>query len=289
MAQVLFRHQGPVSVGYIPRGPLIAGDVETLWPELWKLIDQVARRRRAISVIVEPSKPLGLMDSYQDAGMVPGPKHFQPQRTVMVPLLDDEQLLKQMHQKTRYSVRLAYRRGVEIRQMYPTAEAIATFYGLMQDTSRRNSFGIHSLGYYRDFMQLFHDDALMLGAWSEGNLAAVLIGAAFGEEALYMYGATSTEYRAHGAAFALQFEAMKWGRKRGCTRYDLWGIPSSDPDSTRAEDSANIAATRGNDWRGLYRFKTGFGGEIITYPETMERRYIPLLPWLARRLNIIHG
>lgn len=289
MAQVLFRQQGPVSVGYIPRGPVLAGDAEALWPALWTLIDQVARRRRAISVIVEPNAPLGLAGTFQDAGVVVGPKHFQPERTVIVPLLDDDPLLKQMHQKTRYSVRLAYRRGVEIRQMYPTAEAIATFYGLMQDTAQRNQFGIHSLDYYYDFLQLFGEDAMLLGAWSDGNLAAVLIGAAFGDMAVYMYGASSTQHRAHGAAFALQFEAMKWGRARGCSHYDLWGIPPEDPESTRADGSDTIAGTKGDDWRGLYRFKTGFGGEIVTYPPTLERRYMPLLPWLARRLNVIHG
>ncbi len=289
MAQVLFRQRGPLSVGYIPRGPMFAGDVGALWPELWALMDQVARRRRAISVIVEADAPLGLPGTFRDAGVVAGPGHFQPERTVAVPLLDDEPLLTQMHQKTRYSVRLAYRRGVEIREMERSRDSTATFYGLMQDTSQRNDFGIHSLDYYHDFMQLFGDDAVMLGAWSDGNLAAVLIGAAFGEEALYMYGASSTKHRAHGAAFALQFEAMKWGRRRGCRRYDLWGIPPHDPESMRTEHPDKIAGTRGSDWRGLYRFKTGFGGEIVSYPKTMERRYMPVLPWLARRLHIIHG
>ena len=289
MAQVLFRQRGPVSVGYIPRGPMFAGDTSALWPAIWELIDDVARRRRAMSVIVEPDSPLELTGSFRDAGVVVGPTHFQPERTVKVPLLDDEPLLKQMHQKTRYSVRLAYRRGVEISRMDASQESIATFYGLMQDTAQRNEFGIHSLDYYADFMELFGDDAIMLGAWSDGNLAAVLIGAAFGEESIYMYGASSTRYRAHGAAFALQFEAMKWGRDRGCRTYDLWGIPPHDPESTRNETADKIAGTRGADWRGLFRFKTGFGGEIVSYPETMERRYMPVLPWLARQLNIIHG
>lgn len=289
MAQILFRRQGPLSIGYIPRGPMIAGDAETLWPELWAMIDQAARRQRAISVIVEPNEPLGLPGTFHDAGVVAGPAHFQPERTVVAPLLDDDALLKQMHQKTRYSVRLAYRRGVNIRDMVRSPESIATFYGLMQDTAQRNEFGIHSLDYYNDFVQMFGDDAVMLGAWSEGNLAAAVISATFGDEAVYMYGGSSTQHRAHGAAFALQFEAMKWGRGRGAKRYDLWGIPLQDPESTKSEDSNTIAGTRGSDWRGLYRFKTGFGGAIVTYPQTMERRYVPVLPWLAQRLNIIHG
>lgn len=288
MAQVLFRSKGPVSVGYVPRGPVLAGNASALWPELRSLIDAMARRRRAISVIFEPDVPTGLEGTFQDAGLVVGPSHIQPVRTVKVPLLDDDALLKQMHQKTRYNVRLASRRGVEFRRLPATRENVATFYGLMQDTAERNEFGIHSLDYYADFLDLFGDRALFMGAWSqEGNLAAMLISAVFGEEAIYMYGASSTVHRAHGAGFALQYEAMKWGRDRGAKVYDLWGIPAKDPESASDKHADRIAATKGEDWRGLYRFKTGFGGSVVTFPQTMERRYIPVLPWLARRLNIV--
>jgi lipid II:glycine glycyltransferase (peptidoglycan interpeptide bridge formation enzyme) len=290
MAQVLFRSKGPVSLGYIPRGPVLAGDAEALWADLWRAIDDIARRRRAISVIIEPDAPLPLAGSYFDAGVVKGPAHVQPARTVKVPLLDDDALLKQMHQKTRYNIRLAGRRGVEFRTLPVTPEAVAEFYGLMQDTSQRNDFAVHSLDYYADFLDVFGDDALLLGAWNdEGSLSAMLIGALFGNEGVYMYGASSTANRANGAGAAIQFEAMKWARGRGAGVYDLWGIPPTDPESVAAEGSNQIAGTKGEDWRGLYRFKTGFGGEIVTYPPTLERRYVPLLPGIARRAGIIAG
>ncbi|MDQ4045629.1 MAG: aminoacyltransferase [Chloroflexota bacterium] len=210
MAQVLFRRKGPVSMGYVPRGPLLDGDTEALWPALMQVIDAMARHHRAISVIFEPNRPLPLAGTFFDYGLVKGPEHFQPERTVKVPLLDDEALLKQMHQKTRYSVRLAARRGVEFRTLPSSQDQIARFYELMQDTSRRNEFGIHALDYYADFLDLFGDDAVLMGAWSdEGNLAAMLIAGMFGSEAIYMYGGSSTKHRAHGAAFGLQYEAMK--------------------------------------------------------------------------------
>jgi lipid II:glycine glycyltransferase (peptidoglycan interpeptide bridge formation enzyme) len=116
-----------------------------------------------------------------------------------------------------------------------------------------------------------------------------LIALAFGDEAIYMYGASSSKYRAHGAAFYLQFEAMRWSREQGCTRYDLWGIPEADPESTSNAAATAIGGTKGDDWRGLYRFKTGFGGEIVRYPPVLERRYVPVLPWLARKTGVIKG
>src|SRR5262249_45696875 len=149
-------------------------------------------------------------------------EHFQPGRTVRVPLLSDDELLAQMHQKTRYSVRLAERRGVRIECEPPSPESSDRFYRLLEETSNRNEFGIHGAAYYHDFLQAFGEWALLLFAWVDGQPAAGLIAARFGGEAIYMYGASSTLHRAHGAAFALQFEAMRWSRDHGCRDYDLW-------------------------------------------------------------------
>lgn len=99
-----------------------------------------------------------------------------------------------------------------------------------------------------------------------------------------MYGASSSEHRSHGAAFLLQFEAMKWARDAGCLRYDLWGIPMVDPGNV-SDTGDSIAGTKGDDWRGLYRFKTGFGGEIVSYPPMLERRYNLVGAFAARRLT----
>jgi lipid II:glycine glycyltransferase (peptidoglycan interpeptide bridge formation enzyme) len=288
LAQILYRYRGPASIGYVPRGPVISGDPASLWPELRSRIDRAARRHRAIMTVFEPNEVLRLSDTFRTAGLVRGPAHFQPGRTVKVPLLEDEAILKQMHQKTRYSVRLAQRRKVTVEHRACDKESIDQFYMLMRDTSERNEFGIHSYEYYEDFLKTFDEDAaLFFARVDDDNIGAALIAATFGLEAIYMYGASSTEHRSHGAAFLLQFEAMRWARSRGCMVYDLWGIPDVDPESTRSENQTTIAGTKGEDWRGLFRFKTGFGGDIVSYPPTMERRHVPVLPWLARKLNVI--
>lgn len=286
LAQVLFRRVGPVAIGYIPRGPVFGdADVASL-TTLFKRIDRVCRARRAVYVIVEPDRPLPFKGNYKAVGFVRGPEHIQPSRTVKVPLLDDEQLLGQMHQKTRYSVRLADRRGVSIERSPVDAANVRSFFDLLTDTSQRNEFGIHEEAYYADFLHAFGDDAILMFAMVDDQRAAGLIAARFGEEAIYMYGGSSTELRAHGASFRLQFEAMRWARESGCVRYDLWGIPAGDAASTGAQES-RIAGTRGNDMRGLYRFKVGFGGTIVDYPPTLERRYRPVAAFVARRLHAI--
>ena len=284
LAQVLFKHRGPVSVGYLPRGPVLAAPDGELARRLFRAVDEVAVRHGALCLIVEPEAPLPFTGRYRDAGFVRGPEHIQPERTVKVPLLDDEGLLAQMHPKMRYNVRLAQRRGVVARRAEPDASGLSTFHGLMADTAARNAYAIHAPDYYGDFLRLFGDDAVLLFAVIDGLPVATVIAARFGDEAQYMYGASSTRHRAHGAGFFLQFEAMRWARERGCRRYDLWGIPAKDPPSTEDAGGERLAGTRGDDWRGLYEFKVRFGGEVVSYPPALERRYRPLLATLARRL-----
>lgn len=287
-AQVLFRSRGPISVGYCPRGPLLTGDTSKVWPELKRAIDAVARKRRAMNVIFEPDHNPGFSGSLRRNGLRPGPDHNQPGRTVIIPLEPDDVMLGQMHQKTRYSVRLAMRRGVDVSCAdVRDPEAIGSFYELLKDTSDRNDFAVHSREYYDDFLDVFGDDAYFVFARFEGNLCAVVIAARFGDTGTYMYGASSTEHRGHGAAFLLQFQAMQWARDHGCKHYDLWGIPKQDPDSITSDEGTSLAGTKGDDWRGIYRFKTGFGGRIVSLPDTFEREYIPGLPWLARKLGVI--
>ncbi len=190
-----------------------------------------------------------------------------------MPLVDDEQLLAGMHQKTRYSVRLAPRKGVIVdRHTGEDRSALEEFYAMLLETSKRNEFGIHTADYYQDFMRRFPDNAVLFIARVEGHPAAGLIAAEFGSDAMYMYGASDTKFRSLGAAFNLQFLAMQWGRERGAKCYDLWGIPDVDPPKDN-EHKDHVPATKGEDWRGLYRFKTGFGGSIVSYPPSIQRTY----------------
>jgi lipid II:glycine glycyltransferase (peptidoglycan interpeptide bridge formation enzyme) len=285
-AQVLFRGRFGVTAGYVPRGPAFDGDPARLWPLLRDEIDRTGRARRAAMTLVEPNGPMGLTSSFRQAGVALVPGHQQPGRTVKVPLGTDDEILGQMKQKTRYNVRLAQRRGVVVEAR--GIDAVDEFYTLMQDTSDRNEFGIHSIEYYRDFLNVMGDRAVLLFASVDGGVVATtLMAVRFGHEAIYMYGASSTENRANGAAFLLQFTAMQWARDHGCDTYDLWGIPAHDPVSTPGSTGAE--GTRGDDWHGLHRFKTGFGGQIVTYPPMFERRHVPVLPAIVRRVYPVAG
>lgn len=253
-AQVFFRSLGPLSLAYMPRVPVIQGDVGQIWPTLRGEIESVARSHRAVSLVVEPDDDAVYSAISSDRTASAGPPHIQPECTVKMLLGTDDSMLADMHHKTRYHIRVAGRRGVEIeRHSNPSVESMQDFYRLLNETSTRNGFAIHEASYYRDLMATLGDRAALFFAIVDRKLAACLIAAEFGDEAVYLFGGSSAKHRAHGASRLIRFEAAKWARDRGCTHYDLWGIPSqrAKGDDSRPHDE---------DLEGLYRFKTGFGG-----------------------------
>jgi len=80
---------------------------------------------------------------------------------------------------------------------------------------------------------------------------------------------------------------MRWARQVGCGTYDLRSIPDQDSECPGNEGDRSTTGTRSNDGRRLDWFTTGFGGKIATHPAMIERRHVPVLPWLARNLRVI--
>jgi lipid II:glycine glycyltransferase (peptidoglycan interpeptide bridge formation enzyme) len=267
MAQVLFRHVGPTSFAYVPHGPAIAGDGPAVFGRLVAALDAVCRRHRAATLVLEPARPLPLTGSYKAAGFVRGPSHIQVVETLKVLLGSDEQLLARMRKKTRYGVRLGQRRGVTVRRTtIGDADAFSTFYALVGETAKRHGFPVRPRAYYEEVMRLFQGDAALLLASVDGEAVAGELVVAFGEEANSLYAGSSTSKRVNGATAYLEFEVLRWARDHGCRRLDLWGT----------------------DWVGMPDdgaawFKLGFGGEMVVYPPTLERRYRPIQSWLMRR------
>ncbi len=269
-AQVLFR---PLPLGftvaYLPKGPV--GPREA-WEALWPQVDALARRQRAVFLKVEPdlweeTDPQG---SAPPPGFRPSPHAIQPRRTLLVSLEGaEEEILARMKQKTRYNIRLAARKGVTVR---PWSD-VEGFYRLLQETGARDGFGVHSLAYYRRAYQIFHPrgEAELLVAEYQGEPLAALMVFARGRRAWYFYGASTGKHRNKMPTYLLQWEAMRWAKARGCTEYDLWGVPDADAATLEAQ----FTQRRDGLW-GVYRFKRGFGGVLRRAP-VWDRVYHPLL------------
>lgn len=283
MAQILFR-QLPLglTIAYVPKGPLVDWADSHRVQALLADIHTVARKNRAIFLKVEPdicdsrAEAKQVVTALTQLGFRPADT-IQPQTSQILDIaVDDEAILGAMKQKTRYNIRLAERKGVTMRQ--GTLADIDLFYELSLLTADRDGFGLHSLAYYQQAYQLFAPDrcALLIAAYKQTPLAALMVFKQ-GPAAYYLYGASSNEERNRMPTYLLQWAAIEWAKAQGCLRYDLWGIPDTDPATLEAEFQSRSEGL----W-GVYRFKRGFGGEIVRSIGAFDYVYRPALYPLYR-------
>lgn len=276
LAQLLVWPHGSLAQAYLPRGPVLSADGVAVARALFTAVDQVCERYRPLTLTVEP---LASLTSIEKATrFARGEERWCcPSRTMVVPLLDDESLLRRMRKKTRQQVRRSERLGIRVEQVVPNAASLMTFYALLEETARRTEFDIEPLSYYESFMRHLADEAILLFARTEGGVAAGLIITCFGHEAIAHFGASSTKLRVPGSTAYLYFEAMRLARARGCTRFDLWGLPDEDPPLV---EGVHPQGSRGGDWRGIHHFKVGLGGDVVASLPPLERRYP--IRWASR-------
>lgn len=282
-AQVLFR-QLPLgfSLAYLPKGPVGSSEA---WEKIWPEVDRICRQRRAVFLKLEPDLWKAEADRLWGGTPPPGfrlsPHAIQPLRTIVVDLLgNEEKILARMKQKTRYNIRLAARKEVDV---YPSDDVDA-FYSLINLTGERAEFGVHSLEYYRRAFEIFYPQGMceLFQAEYQGQPLAAIMVFAHGNRAWYLYGASSNIERNRMPTYLLQWEAMRWAKARGCVEYDFWGVP----DVNEAELEAKFKQRHDGLW-GVYRFKRGFGGEIRRAAGPWDRVYNPILYtfyrwWMSR-------
>lgn len=268
--QILFRKL-PLgfTIGYLPK-PTFSNQLPFLDQELWREIDAVCKKNRAIFLKIEPDlwQDIELNDlpitNYQ---LQMSPHNIQPPRTIIVDIKDsEEEILARMKQKTRYNIRLAEKKGVTVRSW----DDIEAFHNMMLLTGERDGFGVHSREYYQRAYDLLRPKQMgeLLLAEYEGKPLAVLFVARNGNRAYYLYGASTNEERNRMPTYLLQWEAMKWAKARGGEEYDLWGVP----DEEEATLEANFETRHDGLW-GVYRFKRGFGGELRRAVQAMDKVY----------------
>jgi peptidoglycan pentaglycine glycine transferase (the first glycine) len=285
-AQVLFQDL-PLgfTVAYITRGPVVSqGPVfgNAHWAAFQDDIDSVCREHKAVFLKIEPD---GWMEEAEEPreGWKLSSHSIQPPRTIVVSLEGaEDQILERMKSKTRYNIRLADRKGVSVRRI----EDLEPFYALLEFTAERAEFGIHTREYYRKAFELFHpagECALFLAEYQGQPLASIMVFQR-GKRSWYFYGASSREHRDLMAPYLVQWEAMRWAKAQGCTSYDLWGVPDQD-----LEVLEEGFTERSDGLWGVYRFKRGFGGQLLRSPGPWDRVYRPGLYKLYLLRNQLAG
>jgi lipid II:glycine glycyltransferase (peptidoglycan interpeptide bridge formation enzyme) len=282
---------GPtLRIVYLPHGPLLDwSDEQLVRNVLFELIDY-AKKHQASYIKIDPQaipedKSLSgftqenIISHKSNQWMIETGWVFSTQQIQfknsfwidLTPSLDD--LLAGMKQKTRYNIRLAERKGIEVHE--GGMADLELLYEMYQETSIRDGFIIRPKEYYLDVWGTFiHSQmAVPLVASFQGEPVAALMLFHFAGKSYYLFGMSTDKHREKMPNYLLQWEAIKQSKHLGCEIYDLWGAPDVFEDSDRM-------------W-GVYRFKEGLGGKVVQtlgaydYPSsrftyTIIQRLLPL-------------
>lgn len=260
------------AVYYAPRGPVVP---ESHRLEALDELERQARRGGGLVLRVEPNATVGDQwpALFEGRGFTHG-KAIQPEATRLLPIGGTAESLRAgFKPKTRYNLSLAERKGVRVQQ----SRDVASFARLASDTARRQGIHLPGVAYYQACLELFEptDQVRLYLALHEGDTLGGIMVFRFGKTAYYLFGGSTDLKRELMPNYLLHWQAMLDFKQLGCESYDWWGIPEEPaPD---------------HPWFGLYRFKTGFGGETVRYVGLYERALRPRAMLLERRLGQLKG
>jgi len=261
----------PFTIGYLPKG---------LLPDK-KLIDElksIGKRENCIFIQIEPNviKTHNLELITHDLGLRPAAHPLFTKYTFILDLTkSEEELLKNMHPKTRYNIRVAQKHGVEVVEDN-SDEAFEKYIELTRETTKRQKFYAHSEQYHRLMWQTLRTHNLSLMTNNSDKLSAHLFTAKYKGEVLvawivfvfkdtiyYPYGASSSEDRETMASNLMMWEVIRWAKKRGLKKFDMWGALGPNP-------------SEHDPWYGFHRFKQGYGGRLVEYVGSYDLVIKPL-------------
>lgn len=279
-AQVLVKPvlAGAFSIAYLPRGPWLDWQDRPVAQTMLSALHALARQQRAISLKIEP--PLRYSPQAQQIlqshGFRRSPFNNQPQCTMLVDLNGDmDAILARMHKTTRYNIRYSARQGVAVRE--GTAADLDTFYRLLESTAKRAGFPARSRAYYEQEWSALAPRgylALFLASY-EGEVLAARMPAAFGNRAATLHSGSLDTHANLKANELLMWESLKWAKAKGCATYDLWGIP--DEIGAHLYQGEPLPEEQNGGLWGVYRFKRGFGGDVVYYAGAYDFVYSPPL------------
>ena len=277
---------GGFNYWYAPRGPIFKAELlATEIIDIFNLFILAVKKlnKQAVFLKIEPAQILSGFWRINSRSNWQIGADIQPKKTLILNLkASEDNLLSAMHQKTRYNINLAKKKGVEIIEGDVTD--FSELWRLMELTGVRDGFRIHDQKHYQNLISHSSSEfnqslnkienkkfIRLFFAQYQGRKIAAAIVCCFSDKATYLHGASDNEFRNIMAPYLLQWEIIKSVRMTGATIYDFYGI-----DAVK--------------WPGVTRFKLGFGGEERDYPGVFDiifRPFVYQIYNLAKRIRKI--
>ena len=277
------------SLLYAPRGPVCDRNNIEVMREIFAGIDSLSKKYNAFEFICDP--PVNENDKEFTAAMrelgFSRKTESSKSKTETVQcrnnyILDIEgktpdEVMSGFRPDWRNRIRKAVRKGVYCKET--GAEGLEDFYPLMTATGRRDNFPVRSPEYFRRFMEALGDNCRLFICYADIDGKETPLSGAIGVNYsgvfTYVYGASSDENRNFYPNYLMQWTMIEYALERGCKVYDFGGIPCYDNEKDPKY--------------GIYRFKKGFGGEVVNYAGDFVKRYdlvLCMAVGLYRKFNV---
>lgn len=243
--------------GYLPKGPFPNKDFTDA-------LLQIAKEQNCVAIKIEPNV---LKTSKKiDSRLKKSPHPLFTKHNLLLDLQkSEEDILKNMHPKTRYNIKVAQKHKVEIKQLN-NDEGFIIYKDLYFETTKRQNYHGHSPHYHKLVWQTLKDSGIakiIIAFYEKEPLTAWML-FTFKDTLYYPYGGSSDKHRNVMATYLLAWEAIKLGKKLGYKYFDLWGALSPDE-------------PQDHPFRGFTRFKEGLGSELVEYIGSYDLIINPLI------------
>lgn len=238
------------SVGYLPKGP-------TPDKELSDALKKIGKENKCAFIKIEPDIESLVESLSSDFHLSPKPL-FTKYNFVLDLTKPEEELMKNMHPKTRYNIKVAQKHGVKVEERTDDV-AFKIYLKLYFETTKRQGYHGHNKHYHKQVWETLktHKMARILIATYKNEPLTAWMLLNFKDTLYYPYGGSSIAHREVMANNLVAWEAIKLGKKLALKKFDMWGAlgPDADPEDP---------------WFGFHKFKQGYGGKLTEYIGTYD-------------------
>ena len=243
------------------------------WPpiEVLRFLYQKTKHLKCIFFKLEPNVFLGEAGKYKipllnrswnqnNLNYVLSSSRIFAQHTFVNDLnFSETELLAFMKSKTRYNIKLAQKKGVQIKDESINPQGFNIFFKLYSETIKRQNYLGHNYNYHKVVWETMFKANLariLVAYFNKQPIAAYQL-FYFKDTAYYLYGGTSQAHKEVMASNLLMWEAIKQAKQNGYQYFDMWGALEKDYNPKHS-------------WAGFHRFKEGYGGIHKSYLPTID-------------------
>lgn len=251
--QITF-HKIPLTnyfAGYLPKGPFPS-------KELAEALTKIGQENHCAFIKVEPNIEESSVPNVDSSFKISPKSLFTKFNYILDLTKSEEEILKNMHPKFRYNIKVAQRHGVKVEERADN-EAFQIYLRLYFETAKRQKYHGHNIYYHQKVWETLKKSGmakLLIASYNQVPLATWML-FKFKDTLYYPYGGSSIEHRNVMAANSLLWEAIKLGKKLKLKSFDLWG-------------AASPAVSPKHPWQGFTRFKRDSGASQVEYLGTYD-------------------